>query len=87
MSKTETSLKPVPKQKNCFRLDALMHSSKLASKAQLKSHKVRMALISVSQVFGDCEVAGDCDHYATTMTCTKNDSFVYKIKRADFLRL
>lgn len=46
---------------------------------------MKLALITVGQCFGDDDIINE-RNYKATMTCTKNDSFLYVISRADFLR-
>lgn len=44
-----------------------------------------MSLIGQGQVFGDDDIT--CDRaYKATMTCIKNDSFVYAMFKSDFVR-
>lgn len=44
-----------------------------------------MTLLGAGQVFGDADIIKD-RNYKATMTCTKNDSFVYAMVKVDFLR-
>lgn len=64
-------------------MQSLKELSNIKKHAKLK--QIKLSLVGVGHVFGDDDVIADRP-FKATLTCIKNDSFLYTMAKADFVK-